>query len=299
VLHFGMIGGRFLGKARGRAVRSDRRSGPRGTGCLRWVALLALMSLALPAQPAAGQDRTPTPSGKELWETYPLNPSPTPRAETAPAPSPATARTEKRRQSPSDDRSDSVVPTAALIVLALAAGAGALAIAGLRRRRAAATGQSPSDPGPTSPPDSAGQVAGAPGPRPPDPQRRWNATIEWRHAAAEWRFCVLAEPAQGHESTVLASSEPLEWPPTSPASVQALSTATEKLAASLVSVGWQELPTAGEWYAKRFAWEPVPAAPVDAPARNEQESGRFPRAGGQTPPDPVADNVPTVARLGR
>jgi hypothetical protein len=43
----------------------------------------------------------------------------------------------------------------------------------------------------------------------------------------------------------------------------------------------------------------VPAAPVDAPARNEQESGRFPRAGGQTPPDPVADNVPTVARLGR
>jgi hypothetical protein len=274
VLHFGMVG---------RAGRSDRRSGPRGTGCLRWVALLALMSLALPAHPAVGQDRTPTPSGKELWEAYPLDPSPTPRAETTPAPSAATAPPKERRRGTSADRSDPAVPSAALIVLAFAAGAGALAVAGLRRRRRrAVAGQSPSTPAPTSAPDSAGQVARAQGPTPPDPQRRWNATIEWRHADAEWRFCVLAEPDQGHASTVLASSEPLEWPPTTPASVQALSGATEKLAASLVSVGWRELPPAGEWYAKRFAWEPVPAGPVDAPAR-----------------DPVADGVPTVARLGR
>jgi hypothetical protein len=43
--------------------------------------------------------------------------------------------------------------------------------------------------------------------------------------------------------------------------------ATEKLAAALASVGWQELPHTGEWYAKRFAWEPEPSAPRSESSR--------------------------------
>jgi MYXO-CTERM domain-containing protein len=234
--------------------------------------LLILVCFALLAQPAVGQDRTPTPSGEELWKTYPLHPSPTPGAASTAVPSPTAARTEKRRSGTSPDRSDSS-PTAGLVVIALAAVLVVLAVVLLRRRRTAV--QDSKDPAPQSPPEAADQApqadpdpSGSPPTTPPDPLRPWTATIQWRHADAESRFCVVAEPAQGHGETVLATSEPLEWPPTTPASVQALTDATEKLAAALASVGWQELPHTGEWYAKRFAWEPEPSAP-------RSESGRY------------------------
>jgi MYXO-CTERM domain-containing protein len=234
--------------------------------------LLILICFALLAQPAIGQDRTPTPSGEELWKTYPLHPSPTPGAASTAVPSPTAARTEKRRSGTSPDRSDSS-PTAGLVVIALAAVLVVLAVVLLRRRRTAV--QDSKDPAPQSPPEAADQApqadpdpSGSPPTTPPDPLRPWTATIQWRHADAESRFCVVAEPAQGHGETVLATSEPLEWPQTTPASVQALTDATEKLAAALASVGWQELPHTGEWYAKRFAWEPEPSAP-------RSESGRY------------------------
>jgi hypothetical protein len=234
--------------------------------------LLILVCFALLAQPAVGQDRTPTPSGEELWKTYPLHPSPTPGAASTAVPSPTAARTEKRRSGTSPDRSDSS-PTAELVVIALAAVLVVLAVVLLRHRRTAV--QDSNDPAPQPPPDAADQApqadpdpSGSPPTTPPDPLRPWTATIQWRHADAESRFCVVAEPAQGHGETVLATSEPLEWPPTTPASVQALTDATEKLAAALASVGWQELPHTGEWYAKRFAWEPEPSAP-------RSESGRY------------------------
>jgi hypothetical protein len=234
--------------------------------------LLILVCFALLAQPAIGQDRTPTPSGEELWKTYPLHPSPTPGAASTAVPSPTAARTEKRRSGTAPDRSDSS-PTAWLVVIALAAVLVVLAVVLLRHRRTAV--QDSNDPAPQPPPDAADQApqadpdpSGSPPTAPPDPLRPWTATIQWRHADAESRFCVVAEPAQGHGETVLATSEPLEWPPTTPASVQALTDATEKLAAALASVGWQELPHTGEWYAKRFAWEPEPSAP-------RSESGRY------------------------
>jgi hypothetical protein len=263
-------------------------SDPRAARCAAgWmlVGLLELVCLALLAQPAVGQDRTPTPSGEELWKTYPLHPSPTPGPDATPVPSPPAARTQTRRTTgTSPDRSDPI-PTVGLIFLTLATASAVLAVALLRRRRAAAAVEGSIDPRLTAPQESADHApravselpAPAP-PTPPDPHRQWTATIQWRHADEDSRFCIVAEPAQGHGATVLAASEPLEWPPTSPASVRALGAATETLATALVSVGWHELPRGGEWYAKRFAWEPVPSAPIDPPASNRRGSSRFPRA---------------------
>ncbi|MEP6688787.1 MAG: hypothetical protein ABJC36_10595 [Gemmatimonadales bacterium] len=59
--------------------------------------------------------------------------------------------------------------------------------------------------------------------------------------------------------------------------MQALGGAAEILRAALVSAGWKALPNAGEWYARRFAWEPAGAEPDDAPAAHQPGSSRFPR----------------------
>jgi hypothetical protein len=289
MLLFGMIGALLLAADRGWVSRWHRRTARCAAGGMRLVGLglaglFAFACLALLPQPAVGQDRTPTPSGEELWKTYPLHPSPTPRAETPSVPSPAGSRPDQRRTGTAPDRSDRAVPTARLIVPALVVILGVLAVVGLRRRNAAVEAQGSKDPGATSRHDLGGQappadpdVSGSPALIPPDPHRRWTATIDWRHADAESRFCVLAVADQGEPATVLVKSEPLEWPPTDPASVQALGAAAEKLAASLVSAGWEALPPASEWYAKRFAWEPVAAELTDAPTARQQGSSRFPR----------------------
>jgi hypothetical protein len=92
---------------------------------------------------------------------------------------------------------------------------------------------------------------------PPDPGRPWIAEVEWRSAGDEARFCVVARDHPSSEGTVLAESAPLDWPPSGPDSVPALSAAAERLAATFTSAGWPSLPAGDAWYAKRFAWEPA------------------------------------------
>ena len=122
-------------------------------------------------------------------------------------------------------------------------------------------------PSPVTPPP-AGRRAGSP----PDHRLAWTAEIEWRDSDGESRFCVVA---RGAGTVVLAQSAPLQWPPTGPAAVQAMTEAAEQLAAMLAEAGWKELAPGASWYSKRFAWEPVAAEkPVAA-------------AGQATPPTPA------------
>jgi hypothetical protein len=112
---------------------------------------------------------------------------------------------------------------------------------------------------------------------PPDVHRTWIASIEWGETDAESRFCVSARAAEGGPATVIANSDPLEWPPAGPAAVRALSGAVAKLEASLVAAGWRALPRGSEWYAKRFSWEPVVAPPTGSTPGQRPGSSRFAR----------------------
>ena len=105
---------------------------------------------------------------------------------------------------------------------------------------------------------------------PPDPTQAWTAEIEWREIRGEAHFYVVA---QGAGTVEVAQSPALAWPPEGDAEVQAVATAADELAATVVTAGWKELPAGTAWYAKRFAWEPVAAAPaeeVKPPARVER-----------------------------
>jgi hypothetical protein len=95
---------------------------------------------------------------------------------------------------------------------------------------------------------------------PPDPHRVWTAEVQWRQTGGEARFLVSARSSGSGESTTVAESPPLAWPPTDAASVQALTDAANALDSVLVSAGWTALQPGGTWYAKRFAWEPAAAA---------------------------------------
>jgi hypothetical protein len=264
-----------LGKS---AVFLRRRE--RGRDAVRWVgALLFLVCLALPSQRAAAQDRTPTPSAKELWKAYPLDPSPTPSAAPAVA-SPGTGSRARRPPERQPARSEGGAPIVLLALLAFVATAGIVAIGGLvlhhRGRSRAAAGPTAGDRNGSR--EVAAQSRGGdtrPGAVvPPDRDRAWVATLEWRHADAEARFCVVARRDEGDPGIVLADSDPLQWPPAGPASVQALTEAAEKLEAALLAASWKSLPRGHEWYAKRFAWEPDVEQPQGSP-REETRAGLF------------------------
>ena len=266
-------------KAPGNAAVCVTRSGKsdRGRDAVRWaVPLILLACLALPSQRAAAQERTPTPTAKELWEAYPLHPSPTPSA----APAAASPRPSSgARRLP--ERSEGGAPIVLLALLAFVATAGVVALGAFVLHRRA---HSRPAAGPT-----AGDRNGSPSPHgladqsrngdarpgavvPPDLDRAWVAALEWRHADAEARFCVVARREEGEPGTVLADSGPLDWPPAGPASVQALTDAAETLEGALLAGGWRSLPRGREWYAKRFAWEPK----VEQP---RESSGEQTRAG--------------------
>jgi hypothetical protein len=112
---------------------------------------------------------------------------------------------------------------------------------------------------------------------PPDPHREWTATIEWRDTDGVSRFSVVARAAR--EETVLAESAPVEWPPTTPASVQGLGAAASRLERSLAAAGWNALPSGDEWYAKRFSWKPVAGEPSGSPAASHGSRPFARRAG--------------------
>jgi hypothetical protein len=241
--------------------------------------LLACLIL-LSSQPTLAQDRTPTPSGQELWKQYPLDPTPTSGVERTASSTPTGSNSAGRPRDRAPARSEGALPIVLLACGFVAFGA-ALGLVWVRRRgavkrvaaappasrlgngshtRSAATPENGLQPS---------QATAARGPNghalgldsaavvPPEPQRKWIATIGWRHSEADSRFCVSARAAEGGPATVVAESDPLQWPPAGPTAVRALSGAVAKLEASLVAAGWKALPPEREWYAKRFAWEPV------------------------------------------
>jgi hypothetical protein len=106
-----------------------------------------------------------------------------------------------------------------------------------------------------------------PGVRPPDPARSWTAEIRWRDSGEESRFCVVAPDRQAGGATVIARSEPLDWPPADTNAVQALVNAADALTEALVSTGWKPLPPGTAWFEKRFEWVPVPTSGGWAPPR--------------------------------
>jgi hypothetical protein len=96
---------------------------------------------------------------------------------------------------------------------------------------------------------------------PPPATAAWTAEIEWRSEEGRTRFCVVAIDAAGRRRP-LAESAPLAWPPTDADSLSALTDALGALERGMLAAGWATLPSAGPWYAKRFAWEPPDPSPA-------------------------------------
>jgi hypothetical protein len=96
--------------------------------------------------------------------------------------------------------------------------------------------------------------------RPPDPSHAWTAEIEWGRLDGQAGFRACARQGLGAAPVILAESPPLDWPPSGPDSVEALTRAVRTLNESLLAAGWQPLRDGGgPWYAKRFAWQPESA----------------------------------------
>ena len=165
------------------------------------VASLLLIAVVLPLATASAQERSPTPSAKELWKSYPLQTSPTPQAPTA----------QPARSTPAPPaRAQGRAPLVPLLLLGVGLGLAAAAVPELRRRRRPAA---------TPPPESEPARPRA-AIAPPNPHRAWTAVIEWHETC----FRVTTRPP-GEYGRVLAESGPLAWPPADPAAVQALSEA--------------------------------------------------------------------------
>jgi hypothetical protein len=124
------------------------------------------------------------------------------------------------------------------------------------------------------PVDPPARDPGGAGP-PPDRTVAWTAEIEWRDAEGSGRFRVVARATDGR-SAVVGRSRALDWPPSGPEAGQALSAAVDRLEAGLTGAGWGKLAPGTAWYARRFGWEPTPAA-VGPRASAPSGSGRFKR----------------------
>jgi hypothetical protein len=222
---------------------------------LRVAALLSLACVALLAPHAAvAQDRGRSPSGLEL-RGYPVDSSSQPAvagvADRSPAaPSPAILR---------------IAVFAMLAILAFAVG---LAISVRPRRpRARQDDVAPLASRSTASPllypaqASTEEPLFGPAALPPATRQEWTAEVEWQQAETGSFFCVIARSARGAGTTVVAKSEPVEWPPAGAATVQRLTEAARDLETSLVAAGWRPLPPGDAWYAKRFAWQPVASTP--------------------------------------
>jgi hypothetical protein len=220
---------------------------------------------------ASAQDRTPTPSAEELWRTYPLNPTPdpgtTPDATAQPTPA------AHREPTPTSEPRASALTT--LLVLLAVATPGGVAVFLIRRRRRsserspAAERAAPAAPAPKAPRLLDARRNGHDEPRrqpalPPDPTRRWTAEIDWRQSGACCRFRVLASDDEG-ETTTIAESRSLNWPPTGDESLRAMTDAAERLERLLIAGGWRRLQPGAAWYAKRFSWRAVAPADTTSP----------------------------------
>ena len=125
--------------------------------------------------------------------------------------------------------------------------------------------------------------------REPAPARRSEAS--WRHrlptaTVPGQRRSNGATPKTGRASpsiaradddageVTIARSRPLDWPPTGPASLRALTDAVETLEAALLAAGWRPLPQGSAWYAKRFIGEPSAESAPSAEAASTTLDGR-------------------------
>jgi hypothetical protein len=243
-----------------------RAAVPRQIVRLRVAALLLLACIALlPAHPAVAQDGGPSPSARDLRDTYPLYPSPQPAAQGAADPSPA-APADAPDRAPAAPSSRPTILVAMFALLAILAFAVGFAISArpLRRRRegerhdtvtSVASGSTTS-PRPFPAQASAQERLLGPTALPPATRQAWTAEVQWQQAGGESFFCVIARTAPGGGAAVVAKSEPVEWPPASAATVQRLTAAARELETLLVAAGWRPLPPGDAWYAKRFAWQP-------------------------------------------
>ena len=238
--------------------------------------------MMLAPQVAAGQDRTPTPSADELWRTYPLQETPEPSETLTPT---ASARPAEAPPAAGDDALPLI--GAAGLFAALAGGLVLLRVrsrppALLRPRwvaplltTATATamlpGQRPRSPRLTALGDGPSPRSGNPPEdpmRPPDPRRAWTAEVWWSDTC----FAVVARAGERGKAVSLATSRPLQWPPSGPKAVRDMSRAVERLETAMLAAGWTPLPPGGTWYSKRFAWVATVPRTETAPP-----SGRFKR----------------------
>jgi hypothetical protein len=226
---------------------------------LRGVVLLALLGaiLALPALAGA----TRRPSAHELWRQYPLHATPGPTLTASPRV--ATRRVAEVRHGGGSS------PLLIVGIGALIGAGSALVYLRLRRRAPApAPGATPRPP--ASPPRTPARTVvprADTAPVPPRPDRPWSAELAWRETDAGARFAVVASMNGPESAITLAQTGPLDWPPSGPDDVQALSDAAVALERSLLRAGWAPAEPGDAWYAKRFAWPASrPATPARVPA---------------------------------
>jgi hypothetical protein len=220
---------------------------------VRLAALTALIACALAAAPARAADpaSTPSPTAKELWQSYPLQASPEPTRASQPArPAPRPVRRAHT------DGSGGPSLTVLLLQFVALVGAGLVLWRRWPRRRHARSESAP------------------PVLAPPDAEAAWTAEVVWTQDGDMARFRAVAQQSDGAEA-VLADSEPFAWPPTSPAAISAVSTAAETLSSRLERAGWSELRPGDSWYSRRFAWDPEAEDPL-VPAERRH---RFRREG--------------------
>ncbi len=119
---------------------------------------------------------------------------------------------------------------------------------------APASPASPTAPAPPAPAAALPQVA------PPRLAEAWTAEIAWDPELSSFAVGAVSAAAPDR-SVVLARTEALRWPPPDAAAVQALADAIGSVRMVLEGSGWTALPSAGPWYALRFAWAPREAPP--------------------------------------
>jgi hypothetical protein len=296
----------------------------RGSSGTLAAGLWVLTMLALAAPPAVAQQRDAEPSARDLWREYPLEATPEAGARPTSEPASRTPTSRVGRPpGPADGGGLGVLVLIAAGIAAASSLVAALALIGWRARRAGALPPVPtrhaSGPrataaprsdrprrlalaastersgvnGDAPPPVHAVRRAGgrprgeAPATRsaaPPDVALEWTAEIEWHHGPGGSRFWIMAS-AGSSERTAVSESEPLEWPPTGPDSLEALRHAVDELESSAVAAGWRPAPAGRAWYAKRFTWQPAqaPSAPNAPPPGTERFKRRtaWPQAGGR------------------
>jgi hypothetical protein len=251
---------------------------PRRRKTARVLALAASVLLG-PVDAVAGQ--SPTPSARELWDAYPLHAAPEPGAtDRKQGPANGGRRVSAPATSSESGGGTGVAPPLAGLALAI----GAMAMLWTFRAQPRPLRAVPPARGPRERRGAASVQAA-----PPDPSRSWTAEVQWQRSGANARFVVLARSGESDDRSVVAESASLSWPPTGPATVQALSDAVAELERGLLAAGWTPLPPGPEWFAKRFAWnaaamaepaavaEPEEPAPAPHPDRPQERSGRFTR----------------------